>query len=104
MIKQKETQDFFIYIFKCESQIQKARRTHFDELWGFYIINAKQLEHEANLEIVDSQKLCMSHPPKVCHAKYQGKLSTIIWCGRILELSHALSSTTQQDKKVVWEV
>jgi hypothetical protein len=28
----------------------------------FTIINAKQLEHEANLEIVDSQRLCMSDP------------------------------------------
>jgi hypothetical protein len=51
---------------------------HLNELRAFYYHNAKELEHEANLDIVDSQRQCMSHPPKVCHAKYQGKLSNII--------------------------
>ncbi len=76
---------------------------HLNELRAFYYHNAKELEHEANLDIVDSQRQCMSHPPKVCHAKYQGKLSNIIWCKRLFNLSHALPNTTRQDKNVVWE-
>lgn len=59
------------------------------------------MEHDANLEIVDSQRQCMSHPPKVCHAKYQGKLSNIIWCGRLFDLSYALPHHTTRQKGCV---